>query len=140
MGRTNLAAAQLAAGEYSFLCGLQYHAYKGILRKDSGAPIKFVVPKIFPFHVGEALAVMKGGKAPNSAILLASYLATDGLSGYDLYGRSNPRSKGTEAYDYVKKAGAKALWLGWKSQGSAQANASREIVSIWGFPKGRKRK
>ena len=140
MSSTNGTTAQVASGEFPLLCGVQYHAVKNVLRKDAGAPIKFVVPHIFPYQVGEALAVMKGGKAPNSAILLASYLATDGAKGYGLYGRSNPNIKGTDAYNYIRKAGAKPVWFGWKAAGAVQANASREVVSTWGFPKGRKRK
>ncbi len=140
MSSTNSTTAQVAAGEFPLLCGVQYHAVKNVLRRDPKAPIKFTVPKIFPYQVGEALAVMKGGKAPNSAILLASYLATDGAPGYGLYGRSNPNIKGTDAYNYIRKAGAKPVWFGWEAAGSVQANASREIVSTWGFPKGRKRK
>ncbi|MCB4770415.1 extracellular solute-binding protein [Ancylobacter sp. Lp-2] len=137
LSTTNSAVSLLAAGEYSMLCGIQYHAIKTILRSDPNAPLGVVVPKLFPFQVGEALAVMKGGKSPNAAILLAAYMATDGAKAYDAFGQSNPLQPGTDAYQYVKAAGAEPYWAGWESDGAAQSKASKAIVTDWGFPSGR---
>ncbi|SFT47600.1 PotD/PotF family extracellular solute-binding protein [Mesorhizobium sp. YR577] len=137
MSTTNSATSLLAAGEYSLLCGIQYHAVKTILRSDPNSPITIVVPKLFPYQVGEALAVMKGGESPNSAILLAAYMATEGSKAYDAFGQSNPMKKGTDAYNYTHAVGAEPFWAGWESDGKAQSEASKAIVSIWGFPTGR---
>jgi len=134
---TNSTAALLASGEFSIVCGLHYHAVKNILREDPAAPIKVIVPKLFPYQVGEALSVMKGGNSPNSAILLAGYLATDGASIYDLFGRSNPMVEGTEAWTNAREAGATPYWSGWDNDGEAQAEAVKVIVETWGFPKAR---
>ncbi|GAB4065268.1 extracellular solute-binding protein [Ancylobacter sonchi] len=137
LSTTNSAVSLLAAGEYSMLCGIQYHAIKTILRSDPNAPLGVIVPKLFPFQVGEAFAVLKGGKSPNSAILLAAYMATDGAKAYDAFGQSNPLQPGTDAYQYVKAAGAEPYWAGWESDGAAQSKASKAIVTDWGFPSGR---
>jgi ABC-type Fe3+ transport system substrate-binding protein len=133
----NTTIAQLSAGEYPVVCGIQYHAIKYILFEDPTAPVAWVVPQIFPYMLGEALAVMKGSDSPNAAILLAGYLATDGAHGYDLFGRSNPVVEGTDAWKFSHEVGATPYWSGWETSGDVQANASKVIVEAWGFPKGK---
>lgn len=130
---------KLAAGEYPMVCGIAFHSVKNVVRRDPTAPIKFVIPPQLPFAIGEAFAVMKGAKAPNGAILMAAYLASEeGQAPYHLFGRSNPFVKGTAAAKVLKETGAKALWAGWTRSGPVQAEASRGIVQAWGFPKGKK--
>jgi iron(III) transport system substrate-binding protein len=130
---------KLWAGEYPFICGIAYHSVRNVLRRDPTSPIKFVVPPQLPFAIGEAMAVMKGAKAPNGAVLLAAYLSSEeGQAPYYLYGRSNPFVKGTAAQKLIQKTGTKPLWAGWKRSGPVQAAASRGIVGAWGFPKGKK--
>jgi iron(III) transport system substrate-binding protein len=135
---TNTTVALAAAGEYPVVCGIHYHAVKNVLRDDPSAPIKVVVPKLFPVQPGESLTVMKDADSPNAAILLAGFLATDGAPGYGLYGRSNPFVEGTDAWDYSHEAGATPYWAGWDYGGDVQAAASKKIVETWGFPKGKK--
>src|SRR5690606_18045190 len=89
---TNSSVALLAAGEFPVLCGIHYHAVKNVLRADPDAPVKVVVPKLFPIQAGEKVALMADADSPNAAILLAGFLATDGAPGYDLYGRSDPQT------------------------------------------------
>jgi iron(III) transport system substrate-binding protein len=134
---TNSTVALLAAGEYPVVCGIHYHAIKNVLREDPTAPVKVVVPKLFPIQVGEKLTVMADSDSPNAAILLAGYLATDGAPGYDLYGRSNPMVEGTDAWNYSHEAGATPYWSGWETSGDVQSAASKKIVEAWGFPKGK---
>jgi len=134
---TNSSVALLAAGEFPVLCGIHYHAVKNILRADPDAPVKVVVPKLFPIQAGEKVALMKDANSPNAAILLAGFLATDGAPGYDLYGRSDPQTEGTDAWKYSKEAGAEPYWSGWETSGDEQAEASKNIVEAWGFPKGK---
>ncbi len=131
-------AAKLAAGEYSFVCGLPYHTFLTVKRRDKTAPIAFVTPTELPIQVGEAFAVMKGAKNPNSAILFAAYMAsTEGQAAHELYGRGNPFVEGTFANDQVKEAGAKLVFGGWEFAGALEAQAAKKIVEAWGFPKGR---
>lgn len=131
-------AAKLAAGEYSFVCGLPYHTFLTIKTRDKTAPIAFVTPTELPIQVGEAFAVMKRAKNPNAAILLAGYLASaEGQAVHELYGRSNPFVAGTFANEQVKTASAKPVFGGWEFAGALEAQAAKKIVEAWGFPKGR---
>ncbi|MPZ39905.1 MAG: extracellular solute-binding protein [Rhizobiales bacterium] len=131
-------AAKVAAGEYAFGCGLPYHTFLNIKRRDKTAPIAFSIPTELPIQIGEAFAVMKGAKNPNAAILFASYLASsEGQAAYHLYGRSNPFVEGTLANEQVNKAGAKLVFGGWEFAGAKEAAAAKKIVEAWGFPKGR---
>ncbi len=129
-------AVQIAAGEYQMGCGFPYHTFLNVLRRDPKADLKFVVPPDLPIHIGEALAVMKGAKSPNAAILLAGYLATpEGQDAYELYGRSSPFTKGSASWKVLQETKAKAIWGGWDFEGAQEANAAKEIIQAWGFPK-----
>jgi ABC-type Fe3+ transport system substrate-binding protein len=133
------AATQIAAGEYAVGCGFPYHTFLNVLRRDSKADLKFVVPPDLPIQIGEALAVMKGAKSPNASVLLAAYLVTpEGQDAYELYGRSSPFSKGSPAWKVLQETKAKAIWGGWDFVGEPEAQAAKEIIQAWGFPKGRK--
>ena len=132
-------AVQVAAGEYPVGCGFPYHTFLNVLRRDAKADLKFVVPPDLPIHIGEALAVMKGAKSPNTAILLAGYLLTpEGQDAFELYGRSSPFTKGSAAWKVLQETKAKAIWGGWDFEGKQEAQAAKEIIQAWGFPKGRK--
>jgi iron(III) transport system substrate-binding protein len=132
-------AVQVAAGEYPVGCGFPYHTFLNVLRRDPKADLRFVVPPELPIHIGEALAVMKGAKNPNTAILLAGYLLTpEGQDAYELYGRSSPFSKGSAAWKVLQETKAKAIWGGWDFEGAREAQAAKEIIQAWGFPKGKK--
>ena len=98
----------------------------------------FVVPKEVPIQIGEAFAIMKGAKNPNSGILFAAYLASPaGQQSYKLYGRSSPFVEGTFAEEQIAKSGAKIIWGGWEFAGKKEAAAAKAIVEAWGFPKGK---
>jgi iron(III) transport system substrate-binding protein len=132
-------AVQVAAGEYPMGCGFPYHTFLNVLRRDPKADLKFVVPSELPIQIGEALAVMKNSRGPNAAILLAGYLVTpEGQDAYELYGRSSPFSKGSPAWKVIQETKAKPIWGGWEFVGVKEANAAKEIIQAWGFPKAQK--
>ena len=129
---------KVAIGEFHIACGMGLHALINVKRRDPTAPLAFVMPKDLPIQVGEALALMKGTKSPNSAILVVGFLASPkGQAYYYLQGRSSPFVKGSKSWNMLKKSGAKPVWGGWKASGKAEAAASGEIVQAWGFPKAR---
>lgn len=129
------ALTQTAAGEYPMVCGMAYDSIKGQQIRDPKINLAISVPPELPFHVGEALAVMKGAKHPNAAVLLAGWLLTsEGQKGYDLEGSSSPFVESTEATALLKKTGAKPIWGGWEEL-NYEGDVARKIVSAWGFPK-----
>ena len=129
------ALTQTAAGEYPMVCGMAYHSIKGLQITDPKINLAMSIPSELPFHVGEALAVMKGAKHPNAAVLLAGWLLTaEGQKGYDLEGSSSPFVEGTDTAQLLKKTGAKPVWAGWEEL-KYEAAVARKIVSAWGFPK-----
>lgn len=131
-------ATKVATGEFPISCGPGLHALVNVKRRDPTAPLGFVMPKDLPIQIGEALALMKGSKAPNAAILVVGFLASpDGQEHYHLQGRSSPFVKGSKSWKMVRESGAKPVWGGWEASGAAEAEASGEIVKAWGFPKAR---
>ncbi|MPY68550.1 MAG: extracellular solute-binding protein [Alphaproteobacteria bacterium] len=131
--------AKIAAGEYPFSCGLPYHTFLNVKRRDKAAPITFVIPPELPVQIGEAFAIMKGARNPNAAILFAGYLASsEGQKAYTIYGRSNPFVDGSFASQEVEKAKAKIVFGGWDFAGAKEGAAAKKIVEAWGFTKGRK--
>ena len=129
---------QLAAGEFPIACGFGYHTVLNTLRRDPKADLKYVIPPDLPIHIGEALAVMKGAKSPNVALLLAGYTLTDeGQAFYELYGRSSPFTKGSPAWKVLQETKAKPMWGGWGFEGAKEEQAAKEIIQAWGFPKGK---
>jgi iron(III) transport system substrate-binding protein len=131
-------AAKIASGEYALSCGLPYHTYLNIKRRDKTAPIGFAYPTELPLQIGEAFAIMKGAKNPNAAILFAGYLASkEGQAAYKHYGRSNPFVEGTVANQQVAEAKSKLIFGGWDFAGAKEGAAAKKIVEAWGFPKGK---
>jgi iron(III) transport system substrate-binding protein len=129
------ALAQVAVGEYSMICGVAYHSTKDLIVKDPKAAIAYSVPTELPFQIGEAMAVMKGSKYPNAALLLASYLVSpEGQKNMHLEGRDSPFVEGTEAEQLLKKHGAKPIFEGWDAL-EHEAQMARKITAAWGFPK-----
>jgi ABC-type Fe3+ transport system substrate-binding protein len=126
---------QIAAGEYPMVCGSSYHVIKALLIQDPKANIAIAVPSELPFHAGEALAVMKGAKYPNAAMLLAGWLLTpEGQKGYDLEGNSSPFVDSSDTAQLLKKTGAKPVWGGWDAL-TYEVEMARKITAAWGFPK-----
>lgn len=135
-GGNTATATKIATGEQPIGCGLGLHAVVNVKRRDPTAPLAFVVPKTLPIQIGGGLSVMKGAKSPNAAVMLAAFLASpDGEQYFHLQGRSSPFVDGSRASKMIEKAGAKLAWGGWAWTGKREAEASKEIVQAWGFPK-----
>jgi ABC-type Fe3+ transport system substrate-binding protein len=132
------ALAQVAVGEYSMICGVAYHSTKDLMVRDPKAAIAFAVPTELPFQIGEAMAVMKGSKYPNAALLLATWLVSpEAQKNMHLEGRDSPFVEGTEAEQLLKKHNAKAIFEGWDAL-EHEAQMARKIIAAWGFPKAKK--
>lgn len=139
-GGNTATATQIAAGEQPLGCGLGHHAVVNAKRRDPTAPLAFAVPEMLPIQIGEGLSLMKGSKSPNAAVLLAGFLASkEGGSYFHLQGRSSPFVPGSVTDEMVKKRGATLAWGGWSWTGKREAEASRDIVQAWGFPKASRR-
>ena len=93
------------------------------------------MPSELPFQIGEAMAVMKGSKYPNAALLLATYLVSaEAQKNMHVEGRDSPFVEGTEAEQLLKKHGAKPIFEGWDAL-EHEAQMARKITAAWGFPK-----
>jgi ABC-type Fe3+ transport system substrate-binding protein len=83
--------------------------------------------------VGEALAVLKGGKNPNAAILLTGWLASpEGQKAYDKIGRGSPFVEGSEKWTLMRKVGAKVVLRQWEDNAAEEA-LSKKILAVWGL-------
>lgn len=139
-GGNTATATQIAAGEQPIGCGLGYHAVINAKRRDPTAPLAFAMPETLPIQIGEGLALMSAAKSPNAAVLLAGFLASkEGGSHFHLQGRSSPFVDDSVTDKMVKERGAKLAWGGWEWTGKREAEASRDIVQAWGFPKAKRR-
>ncbi len=123
----------LAAGEFPMVCGTFYQTAKQIWRRDPSAKLAVSVPTEVSTGIIETLGVMKGGKSPNAAVLLAGWLASpEGQKGYDKIGRGSPFAEGSEKWELVKKAGAKVVFGGWDETQYIPA-ITKKIHAAWGF-------
>jgi ABC-type Fe3+ transport system substrate-binding protein len=129
------ALTQVAVGEYPMICGVAYHSTKDLMVRDPKANITYSVPKDLPIQIGEAMAIMKGAKSPNAALVLAGWLiGPDAQKVMHLEGRDSPFVEGTESEQLLKKHGAKPIWEGWDAI-KHEAQMARKITAAWGFPK-----
>jgi iron(III) transport system substrate-binding protein len=127
------ALTQVAAGEYPMVCGGYYQSTHRILRRDPKAKLVMSLPRELPSSMGESLAIFKGAKNPNAALLLAGWLASaEGQKGYDEIGRGSPFVEGSEKWKLIQKVGAKVIFRGWEDNDSEEA-ITRKIVAAWGF-------
>lgn len=124
---------QIAAGEQPMTCGLAYHSFLNVVRKDPTADLRYVIPSDLPFHISELFALIKTAKSPNASILLAAYSAKQGQPAYRHIGRTSPWIEGSEADKMAKSVGAKKIWGGWEFQGDDEVVAAKAIVTQWGF-------
>jgi ABC-type Fe3+ transport system substrate-binding protein len=123
----------LAIGEFPMVCGTFYQSAKLVLRRDPAAKIAISVPSEVSAGIIETLGIMKGGKSPNAALLLAGYLASpEGQKGYDAIGKGSPFAEGTEKWELVKKAGAKVVFGGW-DETQYIPPITKKIHAAWGL-------
>lgn len=127
------ALTHLAAGEYPMLCGSYYQSTHRIIRRDPKVKLAMSLPRELPSSMGETLAILKGAKNPNAALLLAGWLASaEGQRGYDEVGRGSPFVEGGEKWKLMQKAGAKIVFRGWEDNESEEA-ITKKIIAAWGF-------
>jgi ABC-type Fe3+ transport system substrate-binding protein len=130
------ALTQLAAGEYAMICGSYYQSLHRLLRRDPKTRLAMSFPPEVPVSVGEALAVLKGAKSPNAALLLAGWLASpEGQKAYDKIGRGSPFVEGGEKWTLLRKVGGKVVLRGWEDNAAEEA-LSKKILSVWGLAAG----
>lgn len=131
------ALAQLAAGEFSLLCGAHYASIHRVLRRDPKARLAMAVPGEVPVSLGEMMAVMRGAQSPNAAVLFSGWSSSsDGQKIYDRLGRGSPFVPGTEQWKLMQKAGAKAVFEGW-DRSDYEPIMFKKIAAVWGFPVGK---
>jgi iron(III) transport system substrate-binding protein len=124
---------QLAAGEYQLICGAYYFTYTSLLSQDPKTKVAVSFPHEVPVLLSETLAIMKGAKNPNAALLLASWLASpEGQKGYEKIGRGSPFVKGSEISRLSQKSGSKIIYGGWDLP-EREPKITTEIISAWGF-------
>jgi ABC-type Fe3+ transport system substrate-binding protein len=124
---------QLAAGEYQMICGAYYFTYNSLLRQDPHVKVAVSFPSEVPVLLSETLAIMKGAKSPNAALLLASWLASaEGQKGYEKIGRGSPFVKGGEISKLLQKSGSKIIYGGWNLP-DQEPIITTKIISAWGF-------
>jgi ABC-type Fe3+ transport system substrate-binding protein len=117
------------------ICGVAYHSTKDLMVRDPKANIAFAVPSDMPIQIGEAMAIMKGAKSPNAALLLAGWLVSpEAQKVMHLEGRDSPFVEGTESEQMLEKHGAKPIFEGWDAI-EHEAQMARKITAAWGFPK-----
>jgi ABC-type Fe3+ transport system substrate-binding protein len=127
------ALTQLAAGEFGMICGSYYQSLQRIVSGDPKANLAAVFPPLVSVGIGEALAVFKGAKNPNAAVLLTGWLASpEGQKGYDKIGRGSPFTEGGEKWKLIKAANAQVAFRGFEDNASEEA-IIKKIVAVWGF-------
>lgn len=67
---------QLASGEFSLSCGVNYHS--AIREIDRGAPLQFAFPDPFPLELGTQIYVLKWSATPATTQLFALWLVSKG--------------------------------------------------------------
>ena len=129
------AIAQLAAGEFSMLCGAHSSSMLSALRRDSTASLALAIPREVPVAMSENMALMKGAQNPNAALLLIgwSISSRDGREAFEGLGRGSPYAEGTKTWKLIKDAGAKPVFQGWDRAEQEPILASK-IVAAWGLP------
>lgn len=125
--------AELAAGEFPMVCGTYYQSLSKVQREDPKANLAAAFPHEVPASISESMAILKGSKSPNAAILLVGYLSSaQGQAVYDQIGRGSPFEEGGQTWKLVQKAGAKVVFEGWEDHGF-ESMISKKIVDAWGL-------
>jgi iron(III) transport system substrate-binding protein len=130
------ALAQLAAGEFSMLCGAHYASIHRLLRRDPKAKVAMSIPGEVPVSLGQMMAVMKGAQNSNAALLFSAWSnSVDGQKFYDQIGRGSPFVQGTEQWKLIENSGGKTVFEGW-DRTEYEPTISKKIAAVWGFPVG----
>ncbi len=129
------AIAQLAAGEFSMLCGAHSSSMLSVLRRDPTANLALAIPREVPVAMSLNMALMKGAQNPNAALLLVGWLTStrDGQEAFERLGRGSPYAEGSRTWKLLKEAGAKPVFQGWERAEQEPMLASK-IIAAWGLP------
>jgi iron(III) transport system substrate-binding protein len=120
---------QVGTGEYSMFCGAHYASAMDVILRDPNTNLALAMPKKVPAVASEMLAVLKGARSPNAAILLAGWLASPngGQIGYEKIGNGAPSS------EVMKKFGSELVYEGWDRK-DYEPILMEKITRTLGFP------
>ncbi|MBI2986355.1 MAG: extracellular solute-binding protein [Deltaproteobacteria bacterium] len=121
---------RLGAGEFAIFCGVYYN--NAMTLKEKGGDVEFVFAAPVSARTWATIYVFKGAKHPNSALLLASFLATEGQKLMDAGHRGSPLFPGSELYKLVQ--GKEGKVAEWELFGT-EPMIVKKIVEAYGFPK-----
>jgi iron(III) transport system substrate-binding protein len=129
------AVTQLATGEFSMLCGAHSNSMLRVLRRDPKANVALAIPRDVPVAMTENMALMKGAKNPNGAVLLIGWLTSskEGQEAMEGLGRGSPYTDGTTTSKLIKAAGAKPVFQGWE-RAEQEPILTSKILAAWDLP------
>lgn len=127
---------QVAAGEIALLCGAYYGSAMRLKRDDPTAKLEFAFLEVVPARGAfDFASIARGSPNQNAALLLASFLATEGQLMYEkqLF-FPNPYLLSQEIKE---KVGNRPVHSVIPYVDLDYDAATKKIVEAWGFPKGR---
>ncbi|HWP56846.1 MAG TPA: ABC transporter substrate-binding protein [Candidatus Acidoferrales bacterium] len=127
--------AKLAAGEFTFMCGVYLHATERFLKKNPALPLKKAVPDPLPVAFHEPEAVYARAQNPHVALLWIEFLASahgqQVLDGVDP-GRASFLVEETLAHHLAQGATLSVCGTGCRDR---QDNLMKRIaVDAWALP------
>ena len=130
------AVTLVANGEYPMMCGAFYSSTMRILSRAPETPLGISIPKEVGANLYATLAVVKKARYPNSALLLAGYLASDeGQKAYRGVFRDSPFDEGSNFGKRITGAGAKVVFSGWDFTPEKETEVVNWMLQVWGFRK-----
>jgi len=126
----------VANGEQPMMCGAYYSSTMRIISRAPDTPLGIAIPKQVGANLYATMAVVKGARYPNAALLLAGYLASDeGQKAYRSVFRDSPFDEGSEFGKKIKEAGAKVVFSGWDFTPEQETEVVNWMLQAWGFRK-----
>jgi ABC-type Fe3+ transport system substrate-binding protein len=127
--------AKLAAGEFTFMCGVYLHATERFLTKNANLPIKKVVPHPLPVAFHEPEAVYARAQNRHVALLWIEFLASaEGQAVLDAVdpGRASFLVEKTLTHSLAKGANVSVCGTGCRDR---EDNLIKRIAAdTWGLP------
>ncbi len=127
---------QVAQGEAAYICDVRLHNVERVMAADEGGPLNYIWPEEVPFTPGFQIAVGPEPNAPNSAILLTAWLASDsGQAALEevMPARLAADVPGTYTNRLLTESGATPVPSGWDFF-HYDAIATDILLEQWGFP------
>ena len=130
------AVTLIANGEYPMMCGAFYSSSVRIVTRGGDTSLALAIPKEVGANLYATMGVVKNGRYPNAALLLAGYLASDeGQKTYRGVSRDSPFDEGSEFGKRIKEAGAKVIFSGWDFTPEQETEVVNWLLQAWGFRK-----